>query len=232
MLFMLTFFLMISAVNAATIQGTVYDWELNPIDKAVIEINTTPRQTIVAAAGDYSVELDLGSYSIKATDREGNEEIETVNVVKEGTYNLDIIMFPSFDDPEKIFNDSEFNPDQEISEDVLEETPITNYLIWGVALLIIIGLVISSLSRFKRGETEIKKEVTELKQEVKKKEVDPELSKIVEAIKNSGGRTTQKELRKQFPSSEAKISLMITELEKKGIIEKIKKGRGNILVLK
>ena len=32
--------------------------------------------------------------------------------------------------------------------------------------------------------------------------------------------------------SEAKISLMIAELEHKGLVEKIKKGRGNIVVLK
>ena len=42
----------------------------------------------------------------------------------------------------------------------------------------------------------------------------------------------QKDIRKNFPSSEAKISLILTELEEKGIIKKIKRGRGNIIVLK
>ena len=51
-------------------------------------------------------------------------------------------------------------------------------------------------------------------------------------IKKQGGRTTQKEIRKNFPMSEAKISLIITELEHRGKIEKIKRGRSNIIILK
>ena len=42
---------------------------------------------------------------------------------------------------------------------------------------------------------------------------------------------TQKDLRKHFAMSEAKISLMITELESLKKIKKIKKGRGNIIIL-
>ena len=59
-----------------------------------------------------------------------------------------------------------------------------------------------------------------------------DLEDIIKIIKIEGGRTTQKHIRKQIPLSEAKISLMIDELEHKGIIEKIKKGRGNIIILK
>ena len=55
---------------------------------------------------------------------------------------------------------------------------------------------------------------------------------FLEIIKKEGGRTTQKDIRKEIPLSEAKTSLMIAELEHKGIIEKIKKGRGNIIILK
>ena len=42
-----------------------------------------------------------------------------------------------------------------------------------------------------------------------------------------------KELRKEMLYlSEAKVSLIVTELEHKGLVEKIKKGRGNVLILK
>ena len=51
-------------------------------------------------------------------------------------------------------------------------------------------------------------------------------------LKEEGGRATQKAKRKEIQLSEAKISLMIEELEHKGIVEKIKKGRGNIIILK
>ena len=55
---------------------------------------------------------------------------------------------------------------------------------------------------------------------------------IIKILIQEGGRTTQKGIRKQIPLSEAKISLMIAELEHKGIVDKIKKGRGNIIILK
>ena len=70
------------------------------------------------------------------------------------------------------------------------------------------------------------------KKKTEEKYEDVDLEKIIKIIKQEGGRTTQKEIRKEIPLSEAKISLMIAELEHKGIIEKIKKGRGNIIILK
>ena len=57
------------------------------------------------------------------------------------------------------------------------------------------------------------------------------MNTIIRIIKENKGRITQKDIRKQIPLSEAKISLMITELEDKGIVKRIKKGRGNIIIL-
>ncbi|GIU69679.1 MAG: hypothetical protein KatS3mg002_0915 [Candidatus Woesearchaeota archaeon] len=54
-------------------------------------------------------------------------------------------------------------------------------------------------------------------------------SKLMNIIKEHS-RITQKEIRKMLPYSEAKISLLITQLESEGKIKKIKKGRGNIIV--
>ena len=51
-------------------------------------------------------------------------------------------------------------------------------------------------------------------------------------MKQKHKRTTQKEIRKIIPLSEAKISLMITDLESRDLIKKVKKGRGNIIILK
>ena len=62
--------------------------------------------------------------------------------------------------------------------------------------------------------------------------VSPDVEGVLQVMKEQGGRITQKELRKYFPLSEAKVSLLLTELEAKGKIEKIKKGRGNIILLK
>ncbi len=58
------------------------------------------------------------------------------------------------------------------------------------------------------------------------------VKKVVAFVKDQGGSTTQKDIRKNFTSSEAKISLVLSELEHNGILQKIKKGRGNIIILK
>ena len=73
----------------------------------------------------------------------------------------------------------------------------------------------------------IKKEVQE---EIKI--MDTDLNKILSLLKKNKGRMTQREIRKEFPLSEAKVSLMITELESMDKVKKIKKGRGNVIIFK
>ena len=62
-------------------------------------------------------------------------------------------------------------------------------------------------------------------------EID-EADKVLHLIKKEGGRMTQKDIRKTLIMSEAKLSLIVTELMHKNKIEKIKKGRKNIIILK
>ncbi len=45
-----------------------------------------------------------------------------------------------------------------------------------------------------------------------------------------GNSMCLQDIRKNFPYSEAKISLMIDELEAKGLVKKVKKGRGNLIL--
>ena len=59
---------------------------------------------------------------------------------------------------------------------------------------------------------------------------DDDAEKVLNFIKQEK-RTTQKDIRKEFPVSEAKISLILTELESKGKIKKIKKGKTNVVIL-
>jgi uncharacterized membrane protein len=116
--------------------------------------------------------------------------------------------------------------------------PLWSYLIALGIFLILMGRVI--LARKKYGKLRGKKKRRENEESKEKEEkMDAEeneanhLEKTIEIIKKHDGRITQKELRKEMMYlSEAKISLILTELEHKGQIEKIKKGRGNVIVLK
>ena len=56
-----------------------------------------------------------------------------------------------------------------------------------------------------------------------------DLKELLELIRNSGNRITQREIRKKSPYSESKVSLMLSDLEERGLIEKFKRGRGNII---
>ncbi len=75
-------------------------------------------------------------------------------------------------------------------------------------------------------------DIVEEKKIAEKLDSGKDLDALMSFIRKEDGRTTQKDIRRQFPLSEAKISLMIAELEDKGLIKKIKQGRGNIIVLK
>lgn len=66
-------------------------------------------------------------------------------------------------------------------------------------------------------------------QEERKVNLPDDLKELLELIRASGNRITQRELRKKSPYSESKVSLMLSDLEERGLIEKFKRGRGNII---
>ena len=77
-------------------------------------------------------------------------------------------------------------------------------------------------------EKELNKSSSEAK-EHSKLNLPEDLKDLLELIRDSGNRITQRELRKKSPYSESKVSLMLSDLEERGLIEKFKKGRGNII---
>jgi uncharacterized membrane protein len=213
-LFLLIF---LNTVSAATIHGSVYDISLNLVQNAVLEVSSQPKQYFVAKNGTYSFDLNPGKYQIKASYSKGNtiEAIasENISIMDDGSYVLDFILFPSFSDESELIS-------EEIASEESDETTPKNYMGFVmVGLALGIGLII--LTAKKLWGKSAKKPVYE----------EDSLNQLVSIIKAKGGRTTQKEIRKELPLSEAKISLMLTELEDKGIIKKIKKGRGNIILL-
>lgn len=58
-----------------------------------------------------------------------------------------------------------------------------------------------------------------------------EHKEILDIIRSNGGAMAQKDLRKYLAYSEAKASMMLLYLEKRGKIQKVREGRGNILFL-
>jgi uncharacterized membrane protein len=209
-------------VQAATVHGIVYDIFLEELDKAIVTIDTEPQQTTVSKNGEYTFNIPQGNYIIKAT-HNGEEGIhkteEQIKIIDEGDYVIDLILIPTFEDD--IFNENLTDiPD---FDDIEKESKFSTL---GVILVIIAFLSIILYFHFSKSHF-----IKEPKESEIKSETEEELEKIIKFIKEKGGRVTQKEIRKAFPSSEAKISLIITELESKNIVKKIKKGRGNVIIL-
>lgn len=70
-------------------------------------------------------------------------------------------------------------------------------------------------------------------QDPKKKFLLPsDLQGVMDIIRGQGGRITQKELCSRLKCSDAKVSLMLADLERRGLIDKFKKGRGNVVILR
>jgi len=226
------FILIAQAVSAATITGTVYGFDLTPQEGVVIAIDTTPHQQLVARGTEYSLNVPAGSYTLVATQRVNGtltaQTSEKITVSQDGTYTLDLILFPAFE--EDTLGDELVDPEEEIAT-LDEGQPWFVYA--GIALLIAAGATWFVLSRKRKSDVPT---TTHSKEE---KVSDPttgaskeDLDQLLGIIKRLGGRTTQKELRKEMPYSEAKVSLMLTELEHAGKLQKIKRGRANIVILR
>ena len=209
-------------INAAEIYGTVYDMSLNPANDAVIEIDSTPKQTKILKDGTYSFTLPVGDYTIKATYVSSYNVYsaeENITRVDEGRYIVDLIVFPDLSEESELLLLGEDINLEDIYEDETKAFP------WLYIILILV-IIAAIFLFFKKRKP---KEKTEEK--ILEEEIDPK-DKIYEFIKQKGGRVTQREIRKNFPVSQATISLILTELENDGKLKKIKRGKGNIIILK
>ena len=221
--------IMIQIASAATIYGSVYDFSLNNVNNARVEIDTSPQQFLIARNGSYSFNVPNGAYTIKAQLMQKNTVVasvqENITIKQDGSYVLDLILFPDVEEGIE-------NPNLDINGNVIDENASKGYYwILIVLLLMVIAAAIFYLNRKKKQKKLPEEESKENKKYEEKNEYN-DLDQVIKIIKNEGGRATQKDIRKQIPLSEAKISLMIAELEHKGLVEKIKKGRGNIIILK
>ncbi len=201
--FLLLFFS--SLCFSAYIHGQIYGPDLSILKGAVVEINTIPKQRMVAVDGVYSFNIDKGNYTLVATYNE--EQIsyvlrENISVKNNENFTYDLILFETNDTDQMYFFKQE------------EDTNFDLILFLLIALVFVAGLV---LFKIKKSKSKI--------------ELDEELISMLDHLHKAGGRINQKELRKFYPFSEAKASLLISELVDMKLIKKIKKGRANILIL-
>ena len=223
-LLLLIALVLIPLTTAATLHGIIYTAELEIAENVLVEIDTQPGQRMLSTDGEYSFEVPQGEYTIKVTYLEyglNTTSTESVSVQHDGAFTFDLFLLPSLDEEEALIDDL---------EDIFAEPPIdpladgNGGFPWPV--LVLVGLLV-----FASALAVIMPRMHHRNGQNGNGEEDM-ATVILSIIKREGGRITQKELRKRLPHSEAKVSLVVAELEAKGKLEKLKKGRGNILVLK
>jgi len=234
--FSLLFLLVVSMLglaSAARIYGNIFDSDFKLAQGALVRINTTPEQKIISQ-GNYSFDVPLGVYTLEALYKQQGilySDSELIKVNTEGDYRIDLVLFES--DEEIFINDSELNEILDIIS-MLPEEKKTNR-IWIIAI-VFIALVLALAFLFyklKKRKKQIKKKSKAKKAKEKRQELlksPDKFKKEVISILEKERRILQKDLRKKLNVSEAKLSLLVSELEGEGKVKRIKRGRGNILV--
>lgn len=230
----------------ATIHGAVYEWDsFDPLEDVIVEVNSTPSQSMLANYGIYSFNLDPGNYLVSASYYRNNELAayteEEVTIMDDGDYVLDLILFPAYyDDP--LLNESDFSELDDIanfseSDDEGSSLTLSESLVTIVAILLILLLagVVIFIKQKKEFSTSDDFSSDHLPDAFMLNDtldgLPDDLREVISIIAKNGGRITQKDLRTRVKHSEAKVSLMVSDLESRGIVRKFKKGRGNIIIL-
>ncbi len=204
------------SVFAAEITGKTYSPELTLLKNVVVEINTEPKQVVVTDPS-YLFTINPGEYRIKARYKDDKEEYyleENVTVKQEGKFYHDIILFYDLEEidldvPDLVnINFQRNNPSPTLT----------------IIIIFIIAILIGFLSQWFLRKKNIRANA-------QKKDIKEDLNEILKILRQNDGRLNQKDLRKQLSLSEAKVSLMISELESLRMVKRIKKGRANIIVL-
>ncbi len=240
--------LLLPSAWGANITGTAYNGlTLDPLQNAIITISTSPQQVKLAKDGTYAFDVPIGEYTLKATFAQQGvivlQSEEVITISQDGTYVVDLILLP----------DVNGIPEDPLPDD---NTPtIWEQLINGpFPILVILILLLAGAGIFylnwKKMSHVRKTEPTHHEGHLHAGEghehahthvpvstppaeyaPDKYAWEVLDALNRGGHRLTQKEIREKMNVGEAKVSLIISELESTGYIKKIKKGRGNIVVL-
>ncbi len=246
-----------AVVHGTTYEWSTFE----ALENTIVEVNSTPPQVLVASSGSYIFDLPEGSYIIRAEYYRGNlleyYAEEELTIVGEGDFVLDLLMFPPIEEvylcesinlSEDIFDYEELHEDEDASAVLLYATGIFSVLTIIFALFLWKGGKKRDGNGGTDGTEDYGYEPVEPEPEAPEESEEPgewgelepigaesaipsDLQEVLLIIKGRDGRITQKDLRLRLNCSEAKASLMITDLEARGLVKKVKKGRGNVILL-
>lgn len=235
----LAFLALFACVSAVMVGGDAYSVDdLFPRPGVVLKFEGPTTYQAVLEEGNYSVELPPGEYTVTAYYYEESKlkyYFQEKMKVEGEEINYDIMLFP----PNEFEQVVEFIGEADTGEEILEipePEPAEQKEAAGIGLewiLLPIALLVVAaylLIFRKKGASKAPEEVKKV--ELPPKELDAEEKKLLEILKSSEGMSTQKELRDIFKCTETKMSLLVSSLEARGLVKRIKRGRENIVKLK
>jgi uncharacterized membrane protein len=219
--------LLMIGIGFSQLYGDIYEGDnLTKLDNVLIKINGSD-STQFLTNKTYSINLDEGNYTIKATHyHEGKiDYITEERITYDGSNKkFDLVLVPN-----ELF---ELTPKQNNTNNQTQSIPKesqgvkTEHLIiavMGIGIVAVIAAFLFLYGKRKKPNEITKEELAPLKQEERE---------ILKIISENGGKMYQKELREILNYSEAKMSILIGELEKRGEISREKIGRDNLLKAK
>ncbi len=211
---MLMSFLIVLPTGLA-MHGVVYDILSNPVPFAIVSVYSDGAlisRSLAGANGSYYFPLSNGTYQLVAmkygTDLYYNETIRV-----EGDQKMDVVMYEKL--PYENLGNITIPSGELQDENLFNSSPpgvdIVRYASGILVMLAGILLVVSSRKKAK----------------LKDKDIDL----VLGIIKSNKGKIKQKDIVTKTGFSEAKVSLILKELKRKGIIRKKKVGREKIIYL-
>ncbi len=226
--------LLVCCIGATIVEGEVYSADsLFPISGVVLKAAGPTSLQMLLDEGNYSMGLPPGEYEISAYYYDGDSLKyyfkETVFVSGE-KMQYDLILFPpgEFEEivPFVTYEVEEIPQGQVIDDSALQiiaGTIILLFFLFGFVLYYFI---------FNKKTDEAVAGMKGLSRPAEPRgELDDEEKGVLKILKTSEGMSTQKELRGIMKCTDTKMSLLVSSLEARGLVKRIKKGRENIVKL-
>jgi len=202
-------------VSYAVVNGDVYDWEtLQPVGGALVAVNSTPARSMLAWP-NYSFELPRGDYRIHATLTVNGSKLsadENVSLNSSEAFAVNLLLTPEYDDIPDL-------PD--LSDDVSFGS--SGYLLVIAAAAVVVACLL--FRRKKEPSVARMSEISPLGASPAKLYYESELQ-VLASFVGQKGEATKKELCAELRLSEAKLDLMLAELERRGQVSVSGSGRG------
>lgn len=203
--------LLASLCFPAYVYGDIYGPNLEKINKTRIAIEGSFSYALVTDRGNYSFFLPDGDYKISASefDDSGNLLLYEEQQITVGSddQRIDLVLKPPWR---------------------------MEFFVYPVVLVFLVLVFVWANRHWNKKITPPTPSgqpgtAPPAIRETKKIELDDEMKTVLGVLAGHEGRATQKELKEALGFSDAKLSLILAELEEGGFIKKFKRGRGNII---